>query len=192
MRRRYASNTGLLILNKWLLSSYGFRRPVFLTLCHMLACSAAGYGVSAGGLVPSQPVRSPEQFRKIAALACVFCLSVVLGNVALRFIPVSFSQAPPFPPTHPTPSCNTSGPNASCVCLRAGAMAVTGADCRVLPTSISEPPVKAGFFFRQLAKRQWPPRRRLGLLRRYSQRFLPSSCCARARPGTCTLRCCLW
>mmetsp|Transcript_8266 Transcript_8266/g.24668 ORF Transcript_8266/g.24668 Transcript_8266/m.24668 type:complete len:371 (+) Transcript_8266:716-1828(+) len=89
----YASNTGLLILNKWLLSSYGFRRPVFLTLCHMLACSVAGYGVHATGLVPSQPVRSPEQFRKIAALACVFCLSVVLGNVALRFIPVSFSQA---------------------------------------------------------------------------------------------------
>lgn len=37
-------------------------------------------------------VKSPEQFRKIAALAVVFCLSVVLGNVALRFIPVSFSQ----------------------------------------------------------------------------------------------------
>lgn len=91
---RYASNTGLLILNKWLLSSYGFRRPVFLTLCHMLACSVAGYGVHATGFVPSQPVRSPEQFRKIAALACVFCLSVVLGNVALRFIPVSFSQVP--------------------------------------------------------------------------------------------------
>lgn len=92
---RYASNTGLLILNKWLLSTYGFRKPVFLTLCHMLACSAMGAGASAARIVPPQPIKSPEQFRKIAGLAVVFCLSVVLGNVALRFIPVSFSQARP-------------------------------------------------------------------------------------------------
>lgn len=90
--RRYGSNTGLLILNKWLLSTYGFKRPVFLTLCHMLACSAMGAAASAARIVPPQPVKSPEQFRKIAGLAVVFCLSVVLGNVALRFIPVSFSQ----------------------------------------------------------------------------------------------------
>jgi Triose-phosphate Transporter family len=92
---RYASNTGLLILNKWLLSTYGFRKPVFLTLCHMLACSAMGAGASAARIVPPQPIKSPEQFRKIAGLAVVFCLSVVLGNVALRFIPVSFSQVRP-------------------------------------------------------------------------------------------------
>lgn len=89
----YASNTGLLILNKWLLSSYGFRQPVSLTLCHMLACTAMGSLSTAVGLVTPQPMRSPEQFRKIAALATVFCLSVVLGNVGLRFIPLSFSQA---------------------------------------------------------------------------------------------------
>lgn len=58
----------------------------------MLACSAMGAGAAAVRVVPPQPVKSPEQFRKIAALAVVFCLSVVLGNVALRFIPVSFSQ----------------------------------------------------------------------------------------------------
>lgn len=89
----YASNTGLLILNKWLLGSYGFKRPVFLTLCHMVACSAMGSLSTAVGLVAPQPMRSIEQFRKIAALATVFCLSVVLGNVGLRFIPLSFSQA---------------------------------------------------------------------------------------------------
>lgn len=94
---RYASNTGLLILNKWLLGSYGFRRPVFLTLCHMVACSAMGSLSTAIGLVAPQPMRSTEQFRKIGALATVFCLSVVLGNVGLRFIPLSFSQARPFP-----------------------------------------------------------------------------------------------
>jgi drug/metabolite transporter (DMT)-like permease len=59
----------------------------------MLACSVMGAAASACRVVPPQPVKSPEQFRKIAGLAVVFCLSVVLGNVALRFIPVSFSQA---------------------------------------------------------------------------------------------------
>ena len=29
---RYSSNIGLLLLNKWMLSGFGFRRPVFLTL----------------------------------------------------------------------------------------------------------------------------------------------------------------
>lgn len=89
----YASNTGLLILNKWLLGSYGFRRPVFLTMCHMVACSAMGSLATSIGIVAPQPLRSNEQFRKVAALATVFCLSVVLGNVGLRFIPLSFSQA---------------------------------------------------------------------------------------------------
>ena len=35
---RFASNIGILLLNKHLLGGYGFRYPVFLTLCHMLAC----------------------------------------------------------------------------------------------------------------------------------------------------------
>ena len=32
------SNIGILLLNKHLLGGYGFKFPVFLTLCHMLAC----------------------------------------------------------------------------------------------------------------------------------------------------------
>ena len=39
----YSSNIGVLLLNKYLLSNYGFRYPVFLTMCHMLACSALSY-----------------------------------------------------------------------------------------------------------------------------------------------------
>ncbi len=35
---RFASNIGILLLNKHLLGGYGFRFPIFLTLCHMLAC----------------------------------------------------------------------------------------------------------------------------------------------------------
>ena len=35
---RFASNIGILLLNKHLLGGYGFRFPVMLTLCHMVAC----------------------------------------------------------------------------------------------------------------------------------------------------------
>lgn len=69
------------------------RCPVFLTLCHMLACSCMSYCVAASRLVTLQPVTSRRQFYKISLLALIFCLTVVLGNVSLKFIPVSFNQA---------------------------------------------------------------------------------------------------
>ncbi|RVW56644.1 putative sugar phosphate/phosphate translocator [Vitis vinifera] len=90
----YASNIGVLLLNKYLLSNYGFRYPIFLTLCHMLACSLLSYAAIAWlKVVPRQNVRSRAQFVKISVLSLVFCASVVSGNVSLRFLPVSFNQA---------------------------------------------------------------------------------------------------
>lgn len=68
------------------------RCPVFLTLCHMLACSCMSYAVAASRMVQLQPVKSRQQFYKISLLALIFCLTVVLGNVSLKFIPVSFNQ----------------------------------------------------------------------------------------------------
>ncbi|MQM02611.1 hypothetical protein Taro_035371 [Colocasia esculenta] len=90
----YSSNIGVLLLNKYLLSNYGFRFPVFLTMCHMTACSLLSYVAIAWlKLVPMQTVRSRVQLAKIAALSLVFCSSVVSGNVSLRYLPVSFNQA---------------------------------------------------------------------------------------------------
>ncbi|XP_021677495.2 UDP-URONIC ACID TRANSPORTER 1-like isoform X2 [Hevea brasiliensis] len=39
----YSSNVGVLLLNKFLLSNYGFRFPIFLTMCHMSACAILSY-----------------------------------------------------------------------------------------------------------------------------------------------------
>ena len=50
------------------------------------------------GLVRHQPLQSGQQLMKVAVLASAFLLSVVLGNVSLRFIPVSFSQVQLLPP----------------------------------------------------------------------------------------------
>ncbi len=51
---------------------------------------------NASGFVRVQPLQSRVQFYKVSTLATTFLLSVVLGNVALRYIPVSFSQVQPF------------------------------------------------------------------------------------------------
>ncbi|XP_008789041.1 probable sugar phosphate/phosphate translocator At3g11320 [Phoenix dactylifera] len=90
----YSSNIGVLLLNKYLLSNYGFKYPIFLTMCHMASCSLLSYVAIAWlKVVPMQTVRSRIQFLKISALSLVFCGSVVSGNVSLRYLPVSFNQA---------------------------------------------------------------------------------------------------
>ncbi|RVW60845.1 putative sugar phosphate/phosphate translocator [Vitis vinifera] len=90
----YSSNIGVLLLNKYLLSNYGFKYPIFLTMCHMTACSLLSYvAIAWMKMVPMQTIRSRVQFMKISALSLVFCASVVSGNISLRFLPVSFNQA---------------------------------------------------------------------------------------------------
>uniref|UniRef100_A0A2N9J5B4 Sugar phosphate transporter domain-containing protein n=1 Tax=Fagus sylvatica TaxID=28930 RepID=A0A2N9J5B4_FAGSY len=90
----YSSNIGVLLLNKYLLSNYGYKYPVFLTMCHMSACSLLSYvAIAWMKVVPMQNIASKTQFVKISMLSVVFCFSVVCGNVSLRFIPVSFNQA---------------------------------------------------------------------------------------------------
>ncbi|KAK7264422.1 hypothetical protein RJT34_32031 [Clitoria ternatea] len=90
----YFSNIGVLILNKYLLSFYGFRFPIFLTMLHMLSSSAFSYAsITLLRLLPFQHIHSHKQFLKILALSAIFCLSVVFGNTSLRYLPVSFNQA---------------------------------------------------------------------------------------------------
>lgn len=89
----YTSNICVLLLNKYLLGGYGFKYPVFLTLCHMVACSIMAYAASAAKIFTLQQVQSRKQLGKIVLLAIVFCGSLVLGNASLRFLPVSFTQA---------------------------------------------------------------------------------------------------
>lgn len=96
----YASNIGVLLLNKYLLSVYGFRFPIFLTACHMSACAllsclAHAASSSSSSSSPARPAaaRSRAQLARVAVLGAVFCASVVAGNVSLRYLPVSFNQA---------------------------------------------------------------------------------------------------
>ncbi|KAL1830886.1 hypothetical protein DCAR_0100838 [Daucus carota subsp. sativus] len=90
----YLSNIGVLLLNKYLLSFYGFRYPIFLTMLHMISCTAYSYvSICWFEVVPFQQILSRRQFLKILALSVIFCFSVVCGNTSLRYLPVSFNQA---------------------------------------------------------------------------------------------------
>lgn len=89
----YAANIGVLLLNKFLLTNTGFRQPVFLTLCHMLACAALGYALSLFQFTPLRPLKSRKQAINVATLSSIFCVTIVLGNVSLKYIPISFTQA---------------------------------------------------------------------------------------------------
>ncbi|KAF6256719.1 plastidic phosphate translocator-like protein 2 [Scenedesmus sp. NREL 46B-D3] len=89
----YTCNIGVLLLNKYILSSTPFKSPVFLTLCHMIACATLGYLLSLSHLTPIKPLKSKRQLWKIGLLSGIFCVTIVLGNLSLKYIPVSFNQA---------------------------------------------------------------------------------------------------
>ncbi|MCD7446984.1 hypothetical protein HAX54_020762 [Datura stramonium] len=90
----YCSNIGVLLLNKYLLSFYGYRYPIFLTMLHMLSCATYSLvAIKWLEIVPFQQIHSRKQFFKILALSAIFCFSVVCGNTSLRYLPVSFNQA---------------------------------------------------------------------------------------------------
>ena len=90
----YSSNRGVLLLNKYLLSNYGFRYSIFVTMWPMTVCSLLRYiAIAWFQMVPMQTIRSRKQFFKISALSLVFCRSVVRGNISRRFLSGSFNQA---------------------------------------------------------------------------------------------------
>ncbi|KAK6947679.1 Sugar phosphate transporter domain [Dillenia turbinata] len=90
----YFSNIGVLLLNKYLLSFYGYKYPIFLTMLHMIACTGYSFlAINWLEIVPLQHILSRKQLLKIAALSAIFCFSVVCGNTSLRYLPVSFNQA---------------------------------------------------------------------------------------------------
>ncbi|KAE8695822.1 putative sugar phosphate/phosphate translocator [Hibiscus syriacus] len=90
----YSSNVRVLLLNKYLFNKYGFKYPIFLTICHMTTWSLLIYITVAWiKMVPMQTIQSRVQFLKISTLNLVFCVLVMIGNICLRFMAVSFNHA---------------------------------------------------------------------------------------------------
>ena len=68
-----------------------FQQPVFLTLCHMTASSLVSAAVVIYRRKP-QPAISWRHLLGVLALAAASSSSVLMGNMALRFVHVSFFQ----------------------------------------------------------------------------------------------------
>jgi drug/metabolite transporter (DMT)-like permease len=59
----------------------------------MMACATLGYLLSLSQFTPIKPLKSKRQLWKICLLSSIFCVTIVLGNLSLKYIPVSFNQA---------------------------------------------------------------------------------------------------
>jgi len=89
----YATNIFTVVLNKYLFQMIDFKFPLTLTAIHMLVSSLGGFIVlKVLRLVPFQSIPRDKLLTNIFPLGAVFCVNIILGNVSLRWIPVSFMQ----------------------------------------------------------------------------------------------------
>jgi len=89
----YATNIFTVVLNKYLFQIIQFTFPLTLTAVHMLVCSIGSVIVlRIFQPVPLIVIERNKLSSHIAPLAAIFCINIILGNISLRWIPVSFMQ----------------------------------------------------------------------------------------------------
>ncbi|KAL1820535.1 hypothetical protein DCAR_0416856 [Daucus carota subsp. sativus] len=86
-------NVTVIIMNKWIFQKLDFKFPLSVSCIHFI-CSAIGAFVviKVLKLKPLIMVEPEDRWRRIFPMSFVFCINIVLGNVSLRYIPVSFMQ----------------------------------------------------------------------------------------------------
>eukprot|EP00899_Mesostigma_viride_P023219 jgi/Mesvir1/4081/Mv11446-RA.1 len=86
-------NVLTVILNKYLFQVYEFHFPLTLSTIHFVVSSIGAFVViKVLKLKPMVVVERRDHVRRILPMASIFCLNIVLGNLSLRFVPVSFMQ----------------------------------------------------------------------------------------------------
>lgn len=75
------------------LQKLDFKFPLSVSCIHFICSSIGAYLViKVLKLKPLITVESEDRWRRIFPMSFVFCINIVLGNVSLRYIPVSFMQ----------------------------------------------------------------------------------------------------
>lgn len=89
----WAFNVTVIIMNKWIFQKLDFKFPLSVSCVHFI-CSAIGayLVIKVLKLKPLIAVDAEDRWRRIFPMSFVFCINIVLGNVSLRYIPVSFMQ----------------------------------------------------------------------------------------------------
>jgi len=81
------------VLNKYLFQMIHFTFPLTLTAIHMLVSTIGSVAaIKVFRVVPFQSVPRDKLMTNIVPLGAVFCVNIILGNISLRYIPVSFMQ----------------------------------------------------------------------------------------------------
>ncbi|KAM7507739.1 hypothetical protein LguiA_018192 [Lonicera macranthoides] len=86
-------NVTVIIMNKWIFQKLDFKFPLSVSSIHFI-CSAIGayLVIKVLKLKPLITVEPEDRWKRIFPMSFVFCINIVLGNVSLRYIPVSFMQ----------------------------------------------------------------------------------------------------
>ncbi|PSS00409.1 UDP-galactose transporter like [Actinidia chinensis var. chinensis] len=86
-------NVTVIIMNKWIFEKLDFKFPLSVSCIHFICSTIGAYLViKVLKLKPLLVVDPEDRWRRIFPMSFVFCINIVLGNVSLRYIPVSFMQ----------------------------------------------------------------------------------------------------
>lgn len=89
----WATNIVTVIANKWIFQILQFAFPLTLTGVHMLVCSIGAWlTLRVFKVVPFVQIPLHNCLTNVFPLALVFFVNIILGNISLRYIPVSFMQ----------------------------------------------------------------------------------------------------
>eukprot|EP00188_Purpureofilum_apyrenoidigerum_P006393 Plantae.Rhodophyta-Purpureofilum_apyrenoidigerum.ctg9890.p1 GENE.Plantae.Rhodophyta-Purpureofilum_apyrenoidigerum.ctg9890~~Plantae.Rhodophyta-Purpureofilum_apyrenoidigerum.ctg9890.p1 ORF type:complete len:381 (+),score=82.15 Plantae.Rhodophyta-Purpureofilum_apyrenoidigerum.ctg9890:85-1143(+) len=92
----FLSNGSTILLNKYIMANGGkiaFNFPLSLTMLHMLTQSLLAF-LTVGVFKIIEKVHIPKDiyFQKIMPISVFFCANIMLGNISLKLVPVSFMQ----------------------------------------------------------------------------------------------------
>ncbi|KAL5231594.1 hypothetical protein ABZP36_030370 [Zizania latifolia] len=86
-------NVTVIIMNKWIFQKLEFKFPLTVSCVHFICSSIGAYiAIKILKIKPLIEVSPDDRWRRIFPMSFVFCINIVLGNVSLRYIPVSFMQ----------------------------------------------------------------------------------------------------
>ncbi|CAL1362263.1 unnamed protein product [Linum trigynum] len=86
-------NVTVIIMNKWIFQKLDFKFPLSVSCVHFICSSIGAYiAIKVLKVKPLIVVEPEDRWKRIFPMSFVFCINIVLGNVSLRYIPVSFMQ----------------------------------------------------------------------------------------------------
>jgi solute carrier family 35 protein E3 len=89
----WSTNIVTVLANKWIFQILRFSFPLTLTGVHMLVCSIGAYlTLRVFKTVPFIQIPLNKCLSNVFPLAFIFFVNIILGNISLRYIPVSFMQ----------------------------------------------------------------------------------------------------